>query len=151
MKKLLGMCFLMVVFALPALAQQLSPGDQQRFDSYYSRWQDYRQQGNRDQMESMQKRMLDIYAHYGIPAQTPFWEVATNRRAERERWHSRLSPNDQQRFDSYFDRWQRYRQTYNRDQMASMEKRMQEIYAQYRIPPNTPYWWVASNAGQSDH
>ncbi len=148
--KLLGI-FLLAVCALPALAQRLSPGDQQRFDSYYSRWQEYRQRSDVGQMQSMQSRMLDIYAHYGIPPQTPFWRVASNARGERERWRRRLPPNDQARFDSYFSRWQQYRQTYNRDEVASMEKRMQEIYAQYRIPANTPYWWVASNSGELDH
>jgi hypothetical protein len=150
-KKLLGILFLVVAFGLPALAQRLSPQDQQRFDSYYSRWQEYRQRSDVGQMQSMQKRMLDIYAHNGIPPQTPFWQVASNRRMEHERWHRHLPPNDQQRFDSYFSRWQQYRGTNNREQVESMEKRMQEIYAQNRIPPNTPYWWVASNAGENDH
>jgi hypothetical protein len=62
-----------------------------------------------------------------------------------------LNPNDQSRFDSYYSRWQQYRQTNNRGEIASMEKRMQDIYAQYRIPANTPYWWVASNPGNRDH
>jgi hypothetical protein len=152
MKKLFGTLFLLLAFVLPALAQwRLSPDDQRRFDSYYSRWQDYQQRSNISEMQSMQKRMLDIYAHYGIPPQTPFWRVASNARGEHDRWRGHLNPNDQSRFDSYFSRWQQYRQTANRDEVASMEKRMQDIYAQYRIPPNTPYWWVASNAGGRDH
>lgn len=151
MKKLLGILCLLAVFGLPALAQQLSPQDQQKFDSYYQRWQQYRQQGNYEQTQSMRQRMLDLYAHYGIPAQTPFWRVASNARMEHDRWHSRLSPNDQARFDSYFSRWEQYRGTHNRDQMESMEKRMQEMYTQYRIPSNTPYWFVASNVGPTDH
>lgn len=151
MKKLLGILLLVSAFAMPALAQRLSPGDQQRFDSYYSRWQEYRQHSDYDQMQSMQKRMLDIYAHNGISAQTPFWQVASNTRGERERWHRRLAPEDQSRFDSYFSRWQQYRGTHNREQAVSMEKRMQDIYARNRIPSNTPYWWVASNAGENDH
>jgi hypothetical protein len=151
MRKLLGILLLVGAFSLPALAQQLSPQDQQRFDSYYSRWQQYRQTSNVGQMQSMQQRMLDIYAHYGIPPQTPFWRVASNARNEHDRWQRRLPPNDQARFDSYFSRWQQYRATNNRDQIGSMEKRMQEIYAANRIPPNTPYWWVASNAGPNDH
>jgi hypothetical protein len=145
MKKLLGTLFLLLAFALPTLAQQrLSPDDQRRFDSYYSRWQDYQQRSNVSEMQSMQKRMLDIYGHYGIPPQTPFWRVASNARGEHDRWRGRLNPNDQ-------SRWQQYRQTNDRGQIDSMEKRMRDIYAQYRIPPNTPYWWVASNAGDRDH
>ena len=99
----------------------------------------------------MQKRMLNIYAHNGIPAQTPFWRVATRARGEHDRWQRHLPPDAQSRFDSYFSRWQQYRATSNRGEIASMEKRMQDIYAQNRIPPNTPYWWVASNAGENDH
>lgn len=152
MRRMLGVFCLLAAVALPALAQwRLSPEDQQRFDSYYSRWQQYRQQSDFDQTRSMQRRMLDVYAHYGIPPQTPFWRVATRARGEHDRWMRRLSPNDQERFDSYFSRWQQYRRTRNRSQVVSMEKRMQDIYGQYRIPPNTPYWWVASNAGSSDH
>ena len=151
MKKLLGIFFLLAAFCLPVVAQRLSPDDQQRFDSYYSRWQEYRQRSDFEQTQSMQKRMLDIYAHYGIPPQTPFWQVASNARGEHERWHRHLSANDQARFDSYFSRWQQYRATHNREQVESMEKRMQEIYAQNRIPSNTPYWWVASNSGENDH
>jgi hypothetical protein len=151
MKKLFGILFLVVAFGLPALAQRLSPEDQQRFDSYYSRWQEYRQRSDVGEMQSMQKRMLDIYAHNGISPETPFWRVASNAGGERERWHRHLSPNEQGRFDSYFSRWQQYRETNNREQIGSMEKRMQEIYAQNGIPARTPYWWVASNAGENDH
>jgi hypothetical protein len=151
MRKLLGILLLLVAFGLPALAQQLSPQDQQRFDSYFSRWQQYRQRSDVGQMQSMQKRMLDIYAHYNIPPQTPFWRVASNASGERERWHRHLPPDDQSRFDSYFSRWQQYRATNNRGQINSMEKRMQDIYAKNGIPANTPYWWVASNAGENDH
>jgi hypothetical protein len=152
MRKNFVLLFLLCGLAITVFAQaRLSPPDQQRFDSYYSRWQQYQQSGDRDQTVSMQRRMLDIYAHYQIPPQTPFWRVASNMGPQRERWHRKLPPNDQARFDSYFSRWQQYRQTNNRDQMASMEKRMQEIYAQDRIPQNTPYWWVASNAGDQDH
>jgi len=154
MKKLLGTVFLLAAFALPGLAQwRLSPDDQRRFDSYYSRWQDYQQKNNASEMQSMQKRMLDIYSHYGIPPQTPYWRVASNggrggdRDRDRDRWRGRLNQNDQSRFDSYYSRWQQYRQTNNRDQIASMEKRMQDVYAHYGIPSNTPYGSVASNGG----
>ena len=78
MKKIFGILFLLAV-SLPALAQpRLSDRDQQRFDSYYTRWQQYRQVNDQGQIISMEKRMLDVYAHYGIPSQTPFWRVATN-------------------------------------------------------------------------
>src|SRR5258708_35277152 len=140
MKKLLGILFLLVAVSLPVLPQsqpRLSSEDQARFDSYFSRWQDYRRANDRDQIISMEKRMLSIYEQYRIPADTPYCRVATNgRNAERGQWHNRLSVSDQERFDSYFSRWHEYRRTNDRDQIVSMEKRMQSIYETYNIPAN---------------
>jgi hypothetical protein len=154
MKKLFGILFLLAAITLPALAQwqqwRLSSDDQQRFDSYYSRWQESRQRNDRDQIASMEKRMFDVYAHYKIPPQTEFWRVASNGRSGGSQWRSRLSADDQSRFDSYFSRWQDYRQRNDRDQIASMEKRMQDLYARYQIPSSTPYFWVASNSRDED-
>ena len=163
MKKLFAVSALLFALFVPVLAQaqrQLSADDQRRFDSYYSRWQEYRHTNNREQIASMEKRMQDVYAHYGIPAGTPYWRVASNARGEwdrdnnewwrwRNRWQGRLSVDDQSRFDSYYSRWQEYRRTNNRDEAASMEKRMGDVYAHYAIPSDTPYWQVASN-GHSD-
>jgi len=163
MKKLLLLSTLLFALFVPMLAQaqrQLSPEDQRRFDSYYSRWQEYRHTNNREQIVSMEKRMQDVYAHYGIPAETPYWRVASNARGEwdrdnnewwrwRNRWQGRLSADDQGRFDSYYSRWQEYRRSNDRDEIAGMEKRMRDIYAHYGIPSDTPYWQVASN-GRSD-
>ena len=151
MKKLLGILFLLVV-CMPGLAQHwnLSSDDQARFDSYYSRWMQYQQQNDRDQIASMEGRMQDVYRHYNIPPNTPFWRVASNAREERGRHRWNLSQNDQARFDSYFSRWQDYRQRNDRDQIRSMEGRMQDVYRHYDIPANTPYFWVASNARDED-
>src|SRR5438477_6985242 len=160
MKKLFAISALLFALFLPVLAQaqrQLSADDQRRFDCYYSRWQEYRHTNNREQIVSMEKRMQDVYARYGIPAGTPYWRVASNARGEwdrdnnewwrwRNRWHGRLSADDQSRFDSYYSRWQEYRRTNNRDEAASMEKRMRDVYSHYGIPSDTPYWQVASNA-----
>jgi hypothetical protein len=60
-------------------------------------------------------------------------------------WHGRLSTDDQQRFDSYYSRWLEYRRTNNRDEIVSMEKRMQDVKVHYNIPPNTPYDQIASH------
>lgn len=151
MKKVLGILFLFAV-TLPAFAQQwhLSSDDQARFDSYYSRWTQSQQQNDRDQTASMEGRMLDVYRHYNIPPDTPFWRVASNARQERSRHQWNLSSNDQARFDSYFSRWQQYRQENNGDQIRSMEARMQDVYRHYNIPANTPYFMVASNARDED-
>ena len=75
---------LMALFAALALCQaaqaqiRLSISDQQRFDSYYSRWQSYKATNNQSEVRSMEGRMQDVYRHYGIPAGTPYGRVASN-------------------------------------------------------------------------
>ena len=151
MKKILGILFLLAV-SMPAFAQRwnLSSDDQARFDSYYSRWQQYQQENNGDQVRSMEGRMQDVYRHYNIPSNTPYWRVASNGRDEHggHRWN--LSSDDQARFDSYFSRWQDSRQRNDRDQVRSMEGRMQDVYRRYNIPDDTPYFKVASNGRDDD-
>jgi hypothetical protein len=189
MKKFLGMMALLLAIALPVFAQgrRLSDDDQRRFDSYYSRWQDYRRTNNRDEIVSMEKRMQDVYQHYGIPSNTPYSRIASggqrdyrwdrdndrdwdrdhdgdrwhrdhdrdwdrDRDRDRDRWRddrggrysNRLSADDQRRFDSYYSRWLEYRRTNNRDEIVSMEKRMQDVYQHNNIPSNTPYDAVAT-------
>ena len=56
---------------------RLSDNDQQRFDSYYTRWLSYRNQNDQGEILSMQNRMYDVYNHYGIPGATPFDQVAS--------------------------------------------------------------------------
>src|SRR5207247_5213485 len=89
--------------------ERFSEDDQRRFDSYYSRWLDYRRDNNQSEMNSMERRMQDIYATYNIPSTTPYIWVGSNSRDEdwdrwdrRERWRGRLSQDDQNRFDSYY-------------------------------------------------
>lgn len=154
MKKLILTVLFVSLLGMPALAQwqqwRLSSDDQQRFDSYFSRWQENRQRNDRGEILSMEKRMQDVYAHYNIPGNTPFWRVASNGRAGRDQWRGRLSARDQERFDSYFSRWQEYKGANNRGETRSMEKRMQDVYAHYRIPAETPFFWVASNVRDED-
>src|SRR5262249_12199218 len=71
--------FAAVAFSHAAQAQiRLSVSDQQRFDSYYSRWQSYKATNNQGEVRSMEGRMQDVYRHYNIPAGTPYGSVATN-------------------------------------------------------------------------
>lgn len=202
MKKAFVIFGLILFLLLPALAQwrgrQLSGDDQRRFDSYYSRWQDYQRTNNRDEIRSMEKRMQDIYRHYGIPSNTPYSRVASGggrdrdwdrdrdrdrdwdrdrdrdrdwsrdrdrdrdwdrdrrpdwdryRDRDRDYWqrNRRLSSEDQARFDSYFQRWQNYRRTNNRDEVISMEKRMYDVYDHYGISRDVPFNRVASGGGR---
>jgi hypothetical protein len=70
MKKPFVLSVLILVLLAPAFAQsrgrQLSSDDQRRFDSYFSRWQDYQRTNNRGEMRSMEERMQDVYRHYGF-------------------------------------------------------------------------------------
>src|SRR6184192_642648 len=58
MKKTFVLAALFLVLLGTAFAQlrgrQLSADDQQRFDSYFSRWQDYRRTNNQREMRSME-------------------------------------------------------------------------------------------------
>ena len=101
MKKFFGIAFLLMAFVAPVLAQEhrLSPEDQRRFDSYYSRWQQYRQTNNRGQIASMEERMFDIYARYGIPREVPYERVASNGgefHDNHDRDHDRYRDHDQE-------------------------------------------------------
>ncbi len=58
---------------------RLSPDEQRQFDSYYSRWLDYRRTDNRDQSRSMEERMRDVMARNNIPGNVPFDQIASPR------------------------------------------------------------------------
>ena len=60
-------------------------------------------------------------------------------------YQGRLSSDDQRRFDSYYQRWQDYKRTNNRDEIISMEKRMQDVMQKYNISATVPYAAIASN------
>ena len=56
----------------------------------------------------------------------------------------RMSPEDQDRFNGYYSRWIQDKQTDNRDDLLSMEQRMQDLMSKYQIPSSTPYDTVAA-------
>jgi hypothetical protein len=56
---------------------RLSAEDQAKFDSYYSRWLDYRRSNNRDEIVSMENRLRDVMSHYNIPFDVPFGQIAS--------------------------------------------------------------------------
>ncbi|HEY7351256.1 MAG TPA: hypothetical protein VH596_00690 [Terriglobales bacterium] len=145
MKKLVGLIFLLAI-SLPLVAQvRLSIRDQQRFDSYYSRWQQYKQVNDRDQIVSMEKRMLDVYAHYGIAAGTPFWRIATNGHPEHPRWRERLNRDERRQFDELYSHWIGARNSGNRWEVAKLEHRMREIMQRNGIPGEVRLEEIASH------
>jgi hypothetical protein len=146
----------------------LAPQWQQKFDSYYQRWLQYRATNNQSEAASMEKRMRDIMVNYRIPGNVPFDRVASpgiggnagyNGRGEGNpdgygqgnygqggyaEWRGRLSADDQSRFDSYYSRWQEYRRTNNQGEVASMENRMRDVMSHNNIPPDVPFDQIAS-------
>jgi hypothetical protein len=145
MKKLFGILFLLAV-SLPALAQwRLSIHDQERFDSYFSRWQEYKRVNDRGQIISMEKRMLDVYAHYGIPADTPFWRVSSaGREHEHPQWRERLSYDDKARFDQLYGRWLSARDRHDREGMERIGHHMREIMERDGIPSEVRFEEIAA-------
>src|SRR5258708_21023991 len=73
MKKMFLILGLLLAMGIPALAQsqQMSPDDQGRFNSYYSRWLQYKQTNDRDDMIGMKQRIQDPINRNGIPSKTP--------------------------------------------------------------------------------
>jgi len=65
---------------------RLSAKDQQRFDTYYSRWMEARQTGDRHATANMEKRMLDLMTRYSIPRDAQFSQIASGS-TERNRRH----------------------------------------------------------------
>jgi hypothetical protein len=83
MKQLFAFFITLITISLPALGQwqqqrpQLSPDDQRRFDSYYSRWQEYRRTNNQSEVNSMERRMWDVMDQNKIPRDVSFDEIAS--------------------------------------------------------------------------
>jgi hypothetical protein len=164
MSRLLGILFLVAVFGLPAFAQaqQMSPGDQDKFNSYYSHWQQARNSNDRDDMVSMENRMQDLMNKYAIPADTPYDEVASQNGApgygdrdrdyrdrDRDRayagnWQGRMSADDQRKFDDEYRKWQESSAKNDRDDIDKHARKMEEIMARYSIPPDTPFDAIAT-------
>jgi len=131
---------------------KMSQDDQRRFDSYYSRWQDYKRTSNWDEVRSMEGRMRDVMQQYDIPASVPFAALVSNGdygdwNHGRPSWQGKLSADDQRRFDNYYSRWQDYKRTSNWDEVRSMEGRMREVMQQYDIPSDVPFEQVVSSGG----
>lgn len=160
MKQLFGSLVVLLAIGLPALAQirGMSPEDQDRFNSYYSRWVQDKQTNNRDDMMSMEQRMQDVMAKYGVPSNTPYDEVASqtgnsgyDRGYDRDRdrsyagsWQGRMSPDDQREFNKEYQKWQESRAKNDRDDIDKHARKMEDIMARNNIPPNAPFDAVAT-------
>ena len=156
MNRLFGICALVLLFGLPVFAQtqRMSPEDQDRFNSYYSRWLQDRQSNDRDDMVSMEQRMQDLMNRYAIPPETPYGDVAAQNAGPRYNsgYPNRdvrvvLSPDDQRKFNEEYRKWQESTAKNDRDDIAKHAGKMAEIMARYNIPPNTPFADIAMANG----
>ncbi|HEV7218622.1 MAG: hypothetical protein ACHP8A_01950 [Terriglobales bacterium] len=54
---------------------RFSGDDARRFNSYYSRWQEYQRTNNRDQIASMEGRMRDVMNRHNVPGDVSYDEM----------------------------------------------------------------------------
>jgi hypothetical protein len=164
MNKLLGIFVLVLAFGIPAFSQgqRMSPDDQAKFNSYYSRWMQDRQSNDRDDMISSEHHMQDLMNKYAIPPDTPYDVVASQNAAprydrdrdDRDRGYGggrysqvQLSPDDQHKFNEEYSKWQESSAKNDRDDIDKHARKMEDIMARYNIPPNTPFDEIASANG----
>jgi hypothetical protein len=168
MKKLLGSLIVLAAMALPALAQaqqQMSPDDQQKFDNYYSRWVQDKQNSDRDDMVSSEHHMQDLMNKYSIPADTPYDQIAsqnnmappppgydnrgynTNPAYNNPGYNNQLPPDDQNKFNKEYTKWQQANARNDRDDIDKHARNMEELMQRNNIPQNTPFNAIATTSG----
>ena len=124
---------------LQSLAWQQDQDDRQRGDQDDNNRQDRGREYN--DRHGDQDRDRDNDRGYGQYGQNDRGRYGRNGYGQ---YHNVLAPEWQQKFDSYYQRWLQDRAANNSSEMASMEKRMQDIMVHYNIPTNVPYDQVAS-------
>jgi hypothetical protein len=167
MKRLLGIAALLLALALPGLAQvqRMTSDDEAQFNGYYQRWLQDRQSNNRDAMVSDEHHMQDLMSKYGIPSDTPYDQVASqynnapyqrygdrdNDRGYANQWSGRLSPDDQNKFNKEYQKWQESNAKNDRDDIDKHARNMEQIMQRYNIPPDTPFDTIATVSGYGGH
>jgi hypothetical protein len=162
MIKFFGSLIVLAALGLPALAQaqqQMSPDDQQKFDSYYSRWVQDKQNGDRDDMVSSEHHMQDLMNKYAIPADTPYEQIASqnnpgyynrgydNRPYENPGYANQLQGDDQNKFNKEYSKWQEANAKNDRDDIDKHARNMEQIMQRNGIPQNTPFNAIATSGG----
>jgi hypothetical protein len=134
---------------------RLSPDDQKKFDHYYSKWSDAQRKNDRDDVQENARHMADIMAHYDIPANVPFDQVASSGSAYGApgaypsaypggAGAGRLSANDQREFDEHYSKWVDARHRNDSGDADRQARRMQDIMARYNIPANVSFDRIAT-------
>ena len=168
MNKFFVILVVLAALALPALAQvqRMTGDDQDQFDNYYSRWVQDKQNGDRDDMVSMEHHMQDLMNRYSIPADTPYDQVAAqnnmapppygrdrdyDNRAYGDQWQGRMSADDQHKFNKEYTKWQEANAKNDRDDIDKHARNMEELMQRNGVPPNTPFAAIATTNGYSPH
>jgi hypothetical protein len=160
MKKLLGSVIVLAALALPALAQvqRMTGDDQDKFDNYYSRWVQDKQNGDRDDMVSTEHHMQDLMNKYSIPADTPYDQIAAqnnmapppayeNRGYDNRSYANQLPGDDQNKINKEYAKCQEANARNDRDDIDKHARNMEQIMQRDNIPPNTPFNAIATTSG----
>ncbi|HYL14543.1 MAG TPA: hypothetical protein VEV41_15980 [Terriglobales bacterium] len=143
---------------------RLSADHQRDFDKAYSKWVDASRNNDQQGIQKHAREMQDIMARYNIPPNVPFNQIASGAYPGNAayppaatypptaypgaypagQWQGRLSADDQQKFDKYYNNWVKATNKNDRDDIDSNARHMQDIMARYNIPANVPFAQIAS-------
>src|SRR5712691_10625957 len=146
MKKFLATFALLLAFTLPGFVQgqvRLSSVYQKKFDKHYSKWVNDTRKNDRDDIAKDVHEMQEIMAKYNIPANVPYDQIASTGSGVRV-YQSRLSADDQRKFDKHYTKWVNDTRKNDRDDIAKDVHEMQEIMARNNIPASVPFDQIAS-------
>lgn len=194
MKYLFGLTavpLLLLMTALPGQAQNqypdgyygqqqnwrgvLSAEDQQKFDKYYSKWEDASRKNDQDDIRENAQHMSDIMTRNNIPTSVPFAQIASNpgpaygpqgaypangypnpnypgdpnnggyQNGYPAYGQTHFSPDDQRKFDKDYEKWVDAQRKNDRDDIDKNARDMEQIMARYNVPPNVPFQILATN------
>jgi len=141
------MALLSALLVIPAVCQtgRLSPDDQREFDKAYTKWVNDTRKNDRDDIGKDVRKMQEIMARAGIPANVPYDRIASTGNAYPARSYARqLPPDDQKEFDKYYTKWVNDTRKNERDDISRDVRKMQDIMARNNIPVDVPFDQVAS-------
>jgi hypothetical protein len=141
------MALLSALLVIPAVCQsgRLSPDDQKDFDKAYTKWVNDTRKNDRDDLAKDVRKMQEIMARAGIPANVPYDRIASTGNAyPAHSYACQLPPDDQKEFDKYYTKWVNDTRKNNRDDIDRDVRKMQEIMARNSIPADAPFDQVAS-------
>lgn len=148
MKRVLQMMALVsALLVLSAVGQsgRLSADDQREFDKAYTKWVNDTRKNDRDDIAKDVRKMQEIMARGGIPANVPYDRIASTGNAYPARSYQRqLPPDDQKEFDKYYTKWVNDTRKNDHEDISKDVRKMQDIMVRNHIPADVPFEQVAS-------